>query len=80
MFPEARLELARARREPHSQSYLEIQFGSGTLPELRPLLVLCSRRWSVLLHPVGDSDLGDHTAHAEWIGAPVELNFSVFTT
>jgi aromatic ring-cleaving dioxygenase len=80
MFPDASFDLARLPRGPHPQSYLEIQFSGETLSELRPLLVLCSRRWSVLLHKVTDSDRRDHTEHAEWFGEPVRLDFSVFTT
>ncbi|RYZ77553.1 MAG: hypothetical protein EOP04_30965 [Proteobacteria bacterium] len=32
---------------------------------------------SILIHPVTDNELLDHTQHALWLGAPQPLNLSV---
>jgi aromatic ring-cleaving dioxygenase len=45
------------------------------LPVIRPLLETCGL--TVLIHPLTDDDLADHTTLAEWIGDPIPLDESV---
>ncbi|HEX4599199.1 MAG TPA: DOPA 4,5-dioxygenase family protein [Burkholderiaceae bacterium] len=59
---------------PHPISQFEIHFRRQALPPLRP--VLEASGLTVLLHPLTDDDLADHTRLAQWIGEPIELDLA----
>lgn len=60
---------------PHPKPQFEVQFRAAALPSLLPLLQDCGL--TVLLHPLTDDDLADHTTLAHWIGEPLVLDLSV---
>ena len=60
---------------PHPISQFEIHFPQSALPAVRP--VLEASGLTVLVHPLTDDDLADHTTLADWIGTPIELDVSV---
>ena len=60
---------------PHPIPQYEIHFREAALPEVVPILEASGLR--VLLHPLTEDDLADHTSHARWIGEPVPLDVSV---
>lgn len=57
---------------PHPIPQYEIHFRAAALPELVPILAASALR--VLVHPLTDDDLADHTTHARWLGEPVDLD------
>jgi DOPA 4,5-dioxygenase len=59
---------------PHPTPQFMIHFMADQLPRVRPVLETLGL--SVLLHPLTDNDLHDHTVHAQWIGEPVALDLS----
>ncbi len=68
-------ELRDHKVGPHPIPQFEIHFLEDRLPTLRPILEGCGLR--VLIHPLTDDDLADHTSLGEWIGEPVELDLTV---
>ena len=60
---------------PHPLAQFEIHFLAGTLPALRSRLAAAGL--TVLIHPLTNDDLADHTTLADWIGAPLALDLSV---
>ena len=60
---------------PHPIPQFEIHFLASALPEIRPILEACGL--TVLIHPLTDDDLADHTSLADWIGDPIPLDESV---
>lgn len=60
---------------PHPIPQFEIHFLEDRLPTLRPMLEGCGLR--VLIHPLTDDDLADHTRLGDWIGQPLELDLTV---
>jgi len=60
---------------PHPISQFEIHFFARDLPLVSPMLEAAGLR--VLIHPLTDDDLADHTSLGRWIGEPLELDLSV---
>ena len=60
---------------PHPVPQFEIHFVEGALPAILPLLAASGLR--VLVHPLTDDDLADHTTLAHWIGEPLALDTTV---
>jgi aromatic ring-cleaving dioxygenase len=60
---------------PHPKPQFEIHFLARALPRLKP--ALSAAGLTVLVHPLTDDDLADHTTLAEWIGEPLPLDVSV---
>jgi DOPA 4,5-dioxygenase len=60
---------------PHPVAQFEIHFAEAALPVVEPILAGSGLR--VLIHPLTDDDLADHTTLGRWIGAPVDLDVSV---
>src|SRR4030095_785963 len=60
---------------PHPQPQFEVHFVERDLPRLRD--VLRAAGLTVLVHPLTDDDLADHTTLAQWIGDPLPLDLSV---
>jgi len=57
---------------PHPIPQYEIHFREEALPRIVPLLEASGLR--ILVHPLTDDDLADHTTHARWLGEPVMLD------
>ncbi len=57
---------------PHPLPQYEIHFRERSLPQI--VAALEESRLRSLVHPLTDDDLADHTAHARWIGEPVDLD------
>jgi DOPA 4,5-dioxygenase len=68
-------DLRDGRVGPHPISQYEIHFLAGALPALRPILEASGLR--VLVHPLTDDDVADHTSLADWIGEPLDLDLTV---
>lgn len=60
---------------PHPKPQYEVQFLASALPSIVPLLKATGL--TVLVHPLTDDDLADHTTLADWIGEPLSLDVSV---
>ncbi|MET3130253.1 aromatic ring-cleaving dioxygenase [Oxalobacteraceae bacterium GrIS 1.11] len=56
---------------PHPIPEFEIHFTKTMLPMV--LTLLESSGLTILVHPLTDDDLADHTTLAHWIGAPLPL-------
>ncbi len=67
-------ELRDGKVGPHPIPQFEIHFREDQLPTLRPMLEACGLR--VLIHPLTDDDLADHTNLGDWIGEPLELDLT----
>jgi DOPA 4,5-dioxygenase len=62
---------------PHPIPQFEIHFAHAMLPLLLPLLE--GSGLTVLVHPLTDDDLADHTTLARWIGQPLPLPLDLST-
>lgn len=60
---------------PHPQPQFEIHFLASALPRIVSLLNAAGL--TVLVHPLTDDDLADHTTLAQWLGEPLPLDVSV---
>jgi DOPA 4,5-dioxygenase len=60
---------------PHPKPQFEVQFLASALPSIMPLLEASGL--TVLVHPLTEDDLADHTTLGEWIGEPLPLDTSV---
>ena len=60
---------------PHPKPQFEVHFLMPALSEVRRLL--SAGGLTVLVHPLTQDDLADHTTLAQWIGEPLTLDESV---
>jgi DOPA 4,5-dioxygenase len=60
---------------PHPVPQFEIHFFRFTLPPLMP--VLEASGLTVLVHPLTQDDVADHTSLGQWIGEPIPLDLTV---
>ena len=60
---------------PHPIPQFEIHFLESSLSSVIEAIEASGLR--ALVHPLTDNDLADHTALAQWIGEPLELDLSV---
>lgn len=60
---------------PHPIPQFEIHFLEASLPTVRKTIERAGLK--ALVHPLTDNDLADHTTLAQWIGEPLQLDFSV---
>ena len=67
-------ELRDGKVGPHPIPQFEIHFTEDRLAAIRLILEECGLR--VLIHPLTDDDLADHTRLGKWIGEPVELDLT----
>ncbi len=63
---------------PHPMWSCQISFNSESFDELISWLDAHRAGLSVLVHPLTDDDLIDHTTLACWLGEPVELRLAMF--
>jgi len=59
---------------PHPVPQFEIHFRERALAALRPVLEGSGLR--VLIHPLTDDDVADHTRLGRWIGEPLDLDLT----
>jgi len=60
---------------PHPKPQFEVHFLAAALQVVMPLL--SSSGLTVLVHPLTQDDVADHTSLAQWIGAPLALDETV---
>ena len=63
---------------PHPQAMYQVAFPSALLASFLPWLMLNRDGLTILLHPETGDDYTDHTAHAAWLGAILELRLEQF--
>ena len=59
---------------PHPVPQFEVHFDASAIEALTPLFENSGLR--VLVHPLTDDDLADHTLLGRWIGEPLELDLT----
>jgi len=59
---------------PHPNPQFEVHFLKAELPRI--LALLEASGLTVLVHPLTDDDLADHTTLAHWIGSPLPLDLA----
>ena len=63
---------------PHPHWSCQLGFDSSQFDRLIPWLDEHRGGLNILVHPVADNDLEDHTTNASWLGQPAKLNLSIF--
>ena len=63
---------------PHPQWSCQISFNSSDFDQLIPWLEAHRSGLTVLVHPLTDNDLRDHTELATWLGEPADLALDLF--
>ena len=63
---------------PHPLGMIEVHFNENNLESCRNWLQANRNSLSVLIHIDTGDDVVDHTENIEWLGAPVEIDFSFF--
>jgi aromatic ring-cleaving dioxygenase len=58
---------------PHLVSQFNVMFQTDEFQRIVPWLMLNREGLNVLVHPLTDDMLDDHTVYAMWLGAPVDL-------
>jgi aromatic ring-cleaving dioxygenase len=61
---------------PHPTPMFEICFSTELIEKIRTWLILNRGDLPVLIHTVTGNDPRDHSIGAQWLGEPVELDFS----
>lgn len=62
---------------PHPVAMYQVAFATENFPRLVPWLMLNREGLSVLIHPLTDDSVADHTSFALWLGAPLPLRIDV---
>jgi len=60
-------------RGPHPISQFNVIFQNDAFQSIVPWLMLNRQGLDVLVHPLTDDMVDDHTIYALWLGTPVEL-------
>jgi aromatic ring-cleaving dioxygenase len=58
---------------PHPVSQFNVMFQTEEFQNIVPWLMLNRQGLNVLVHPLTDNMVDDHTAYALWLGSPVDL-------
>lgn len=69
--------LSDGPRGPHVVPMFGVDIPRHDLPEVLSFLMMHHGPHAVLIHPVTDDELLDHTHHALWLGDRQPLNLSV---
>ena len=62
---------------PHPVAMYQIAFSTAEFRALVPWLMLNREGLDVLVHPLTDDSLADHTRFALWLGSPLQLRVEV---
>jgi aromatic ring-cleaving dioxygenase len=62
---------------PHPVAMYQVAFAAEEFPHLVPWLMLNRNGLDVLVHPMTDDAVADHTGHALWLGNPLPLRVEV---
>jgi aromatic ring-cleaving dioxygenase len=60
-------------RGPHPISQFNVIFRAGAFQDIVPWLMFNRQGLDVLVHPLTDDMVDDHTDYALWLGSPVKL-------
>lgn len=63
---------------PHPRWSCQLSFDASQFDDLIAFLDDNRAGMTVLVHALTGDDLDDHTAHAAWLGEPVDLNLAMF--
>jgi DOPA 4,5-dioxygenase len=58
---------------PHPVSQFNVMFQTEEFQRIVPWLMLNRQGLDILVHPLTDDMVDDHTIYAMWLGAPVDL-------
>jgi aromatic ring-cleaving dioxygenase len=70
------IELGRFSDEPvgpHPVSQFQVIFKADAFQTVVPWLMLKRQGLDILIHPLTDDMVDDHTVYALWLGTPIEL-------
>ena len=62
---------------PHSVAMYQVAFAGEELTSLVPWLMLNRDGLNILVHPLTDDSVADHTRFAAWLGTPLQLRIEV---
>ena len=62
---------------PHPTAMYQVAFTVEEFPGLVPWLMLNREGLDILVHPLTDDSVADHTRFALWLGAPLQLRVEV---
>lgn len=71
-FPEARWYAKPLG--PHTQPMFALEVASSHMEDVYKFMILNRDGLSVLIHPITDNELEDHTTSVGWLGTPVPLD------
>ena len=77
LFP---IELGRYHERPigpHPMGSCQLAFGHSVFGEIIPWLALNRAGLTIFIHPETGDEIKDHTEHAIWMGAIMEIDISV---
>jgi DOPA 4,5-dioxygenase len=66
-------ELRGVPTGPHPVPQFRMKFAAAEFERVVPWLMLNRRGLDILVHPLSDDSLADHTRYAIWLGNPVKL-------
>jgi aromatic ring-cleaving dioxygenase len=61
---------------PHPISQFNVMFQPGEFQDIVPWLMLNREGLDILVHPLTDDMVDDHTVYALWLGTPVKLKLN----
>jgi DOPA 4,5-dioxygenase len=62
---------------PHPVAMYQVAFASEELTSLVPWLMLNRDGLNILVHPLTDDSVADHTRLAAWLGTPLQLRIEM---
>lgn len=62
---------------PHPTAMYQVSFTAEELSSLVPWLMLNRQGLNILVHPLTDDSVADHTRFAAWLGTPLSLRIEV---
>ena len=62
---------------PHPVANLQIIFTTAEFPNVVPWLMLNREGLDVLIHPLTDGSVDDHSHYALWLGKPITLKLEI---
>jgi DOPA 4,5-dioxygenase len=62
---------------PHPVAMYQVAFGGEEFSSLVPWLMLNCEGLNILVHPLTDDGVADHTCFSAWLGTPLQLRIEV---